>query len=135
MDRERYDLFYGSLRVGTVIRRDADFPNLWGSILYDASLSEPPSPEVARLAKFIALGQKSIQLLNMWDGRGPSPELDAVNAEMESTCLDFVDSEEWYLVDGRGHRSPILCPVPRDGDEIVWRWNPALHLNSSNRDC
>lgn len=124
MDGERFDLFFGPLRVGVVTQVDSDFPNLWGAVTYDPALSEPQSPEAARLARFVALNKESTRLLDMEHERDSSRERAAVDAQLEADYLDCVESEEWRLVDARGRDLPILCPILRGDGEIVWRWDP-----------
>lgn len=124
MDGERYDLYFGSLKVGVVTQADGDFPNLWGTIAYDPALSDPQSPEAVRLTRFISLNKESTRLMDLEDERDTSREQEAVNAELEADYAVYVESEEWRLIDGRRLELPILCPILREDGEIVWRWNP-----------
>lgn len=124
MDGERYHLHFGPLRIGVVTESDRDFPNLWGTITYEPWVSGPLSPEEERLARFVALNKESIRLLDMESDIGTSPEQAGVNAELAASYMDYVESAEWKLVDGRGRDLPILCPILRGDSELVWRWNP-----------
>jgi hypothetical protein len=124
MDGDRFDLYFGPLKVGVVTRTDSDFPNLWGGITYDPALSEQRSPEVTRFVKFVALNRESIRLLDMEHEHDTSREQEAVNAELEAQYMDYVESEDWHLIDEQGRVLPILCPILRGDGEIVWRWNP-----------
>ncbi len=123
MDWDRFDLFFGPMKVGVVFLCDADFPNLWGNIVVDSAVSDPATAEAMRLARFIALNRESTRLMELMDEAGPSPGQEAVDAELAEIGGNFDDSEDWCLVNVLGHRLPILCPVFRDDDEIVWRWN------------
>jgi hypothetical protein len=124
MESERYSLFFGYLKLGVVKQTDSDFPNLWGAVAYDSSLDHPQTPEAARLARFVALNKESIRLLDMEDEQDTSTERAVVDAELAKEYSDYVDSNEWRLVDDRGQERPILCPILRADDQIVWRWNP-----------
>jgi hypothetical protein len=121
MSGKRLDLVFGSIKVGVVTPTDSDFPNLWGDITYHPALANPQSPEAARIAKFVALNQESTRLVDMEHEQDVSRELAAVNAELEG-YQDYIESEDWYLIDADGRRHPILCPVLRGPGEIVWRW-------------
>jgi hypothetical protein len=102
----------------------SDFPNLWGTIAYDRSLAEPRSAEVTRLVRFVVLNQESRRLWDMEHEHGSSREQEAVDAEREAHYKDFIESEQWHLIDKQGQRLPILCGILRGNNEIVWRWNP-----------
>jgi hypothetical protein len=121
MGGKRYDLVFGSIKVGVVTPTDSDFPNLWGEITYDPRLENPQTPDAARFAKFVALNRESTRLVDMEHEQDVSRELDAINAELES-YNDYIESEEWYLIDASDTRLRILCPVLRGTGEIVWRW-------------
>jgi hypothetical protein len=124
MDSERYDLHFGSLKVGVVTTSDSDFPNLWGTVTFDPALSKPQAPEAARFARFVALNQESMRLVDTEHARDNSREQAVVNAELAAGYMGYVESEEWRLVDARGQELSILCPIFREAGEIVWRWNP-----------
>jgi hypothetical protein len=123
MKGERYDLHFGSLRVGVVTQTDSDFPNLWGAIVYDAALVKPRAGKAARFAKFLALNRESTRLVDMEHEHDTSREQAAINAELEGFA-DYIESQDWHLVDERGRELPILCPIFRGDGEIVWRWDP-----------
>jgi hypothetical protein len=124
MDGDRFDLYFGSLKVGVVTQSDSDFPNLWGNIAYDPSLRVPQSAEIAHFVRFVVLNQESTRLLDMEHEQDTSREQGAVGAELEAYYKDYIESEQWYLIDEHGQRLPILCPILRGSSEIVWRWNP-----------
>jgi hypothetical protein len=121
---KRYDLYFGSLKVGVVTQTDSDFPNLWGDISYDRAVSEPRSEEAARLARFVELNRESIRLVDL-EEEDTSREQKVADAELDANYMDYIDSEDWHLVDERGRKLPILCPLLRGSSEIVWRWNPS----------
>jgi hypothetical protein len=53
-----------------------------------------------------------------------SREQAVVGAELEAGYMDFIESEDWRLVERLGRELPILCPILRGDEELVWRWNP-----------
>ena len=122
---ERYDLYFGSLKVGTVAHTDSDFPNLWGTITYEPWLSAPQTPEAIRFARFVALNKESTRLVDMEDQVDTSREQAAVNTELEAGFMDVVESEGWRLVDDCSRELPILCPILRGDGDLVWRWDPS----------
>jgi hypothetical protein len=97
MGGNRFDLCFGSLKVGVVTQTDSDFPNLWGSLTYDPALANPQSAEVARLAKFVALNRESTRLVDMEYETDTSREQEVVNAELEAHYADYLESEDWHL--------------------------------------
>jgi hypothetical protein len=121
MDDDCFDLSFGSLKVGEVTLTASDFPNLWGKIAYDSAHAEQQSPELARFNQFLELDRQSMKLIDVEHERDVSEELSAINAQLKS-YRDYIDSADWYLIDKRGRKLPILCPVLRDNGEIVWRW-------------
>ncbi len=116
MQGARYELYFGPLRLGSVVQTDSDFPNLSGQITYDAAIGQSGSPEVTRLARFVALNRESNRLTNQ-----PSEQA-ALDAALQ-TYADYIESEDWRLIDEQGREHPILCPVLCWDDYIVWRWN------------
>lgn len=119
----RYDLYLGPLKVGIVTEQDKDFPNLWGQIAYDKSLLNPNTEAMNRLARFIDLSCESIRLVDIEHEQDVADELAVLNKQLEQ-FQDYIDTDDWVLVDDKGERHLILCPILRHGGEIVWRWNP-----------
>ena len=123
MPDERYELYFGTRRVGAVTLRDSDFPNLWGSIAYDASITRPKSPEDRRMARFVELSIESMRLLMSDEDEDEDDDINPVDAELERDFSDLVDTNNWRLIDAQGKVEPILCPAFHPDDEIVWRWS------------
>jgi hypothetical protein len=123
MDWDRFTLFFGPMEVGVVFQVEGDFPNQWGNIAIDPALTDPVTAEAMRMARFIVLNRESTRLADLHDGGELSREQEAVEAELAAMGQAFIDSEDWSLVNVLGHRLPILCPIFRDDDEIVWWWN------------
>ena len=123
MGDDRLDLYFGPLRVGAVTQVGEDFPSLGGYITYDPSLANPPSAEVARLARFIALNRESTRLEDLEDESDLPQGAEGVNAELETHYMGYIESVDWRFVDGGGRELPILCPIFHENNEIVWRWD------------
>ncbi len=119
-----YSLFLGTLKIGNVTQADSDFPSLWGRIEFENSIAVPETDAARRMARFIELSRHYTRLLETLVEGQESSEQDTINAELEGYA-DFIDSDDWHLVDEHGERVPILVPIFHDHDEIVWRWNPA----------
>src|SRR5262245_2828870 len=117
----RYELFFANTKIGIVTEVDADFPNLWGRIEYDATFNSPVGAS-ADLSRFITLNRESIRLTELQeDTGGVEADLAAVDSELQRYTA-YVESEDWRLVDENGNDRPILVPIFRDS-EIIWRWN------------
>jgi hypothetical protein len=119
----RYDLYLGPLKVGIVTEQGNDFPNLWGQIAYDKSLLNSNTEAMKRLARFIDLSCESITLVDIEHEQDVADKLAVLNKQLEQ-FQDYIDTDDWVLVDDKGRRHLILCPILRHGGEIVWRWNP-----------
>jgi hypothetical protein len=127
MSDQRYDLYYADRRLGVVTQVDSDFPNLWGTIVYDAAIAHPQSDAEKRMARFVELSIESMRLLMSDDAAYDDDEvseveLNPVDAELERDFLDLVETNNWRLIDAEGQVEPILCPAFHPNDEIVWRW-------------
>ncbi|QDT66083.1 hypothetical protein [Calycomorphotria hydatis] len=119
----KYDLCLGSLRIGTVTEADSDFPNLRGVIEYDSMLSRVEVDESRRMSKFIELNCECSRLVDIEDEQDVKAELASVDEELEA-YEDLISTDDWHLVSEQGDLIPILCPILRFSNEIVWRWNP-----------
>ena len=124
MKGDRYNLHFGSLKLGMVTETDSDFPNLWGDIVYDRSLAEPRTDELFRLARFVALNREATRLTDLEDEPSMGAGQESVIAERDTQYTDYIESDDWHLIDEQGRELPILCPILRGTAEIVWRWNP-----------
>ena len=121
----KYHLFLGELKIGKVVERDADFPNLWGRIEYETPLISPMTDEQKRLAEFLDLDRRSMALIEVEHERDVTEELESLCVQMEP-YQDLIDSEDWRLIDEAGKIHPILCPTLGQSGEICWRWHPQL---------
>ena len=118
----RYELRFRDIHVGIVTLKDSDFPNLWGDIDYDDVISHPTSENEIRMSQFIELNRESTRLVDLEDQEDVAAKLDLVNQQLVH-FNDYIESDDWLLVNEGGETLPILVPMFRNDREIVWRWN------------
>lgn len=112
---ERYELFYGPVRVGVINGQGGacGFPPFWcGLIEYDAELWATAT--ATHLAEYLRLAREAAQLLET-GGDGS-----AIHAQMNAHYMDVVESAEWKLIDSRGQTIPIHCPMHHQNDMMSW---------------
>jgi hypothetical protein len=109
----KYDLCFGESRLASVTRTGADFPNLWGEFRLKESIREDD-----RLRHVVDYIDYSIRTAPLAEA---DQQDDARNAE-EEKFIDLIDSNQWFLVDEKGQREPILIPIFHSEREIGWRW-------------
>ncbi len=118
--RDRYELFLGDRRVGTVVSSEQDFPSLWGTLELDPELSTSSASDATRMREFLALNLESTRLVDRDGETYESEKLAEVNRKLES-FNDLIEAD-WLLIDAKGNRLPILCPILHHPNELVWRW-------------
>jgi hypothetical protein len=119
----QYDLYLATLKIGRVSEDGRDFPNLWGWLEYEQLMRKPTTAIECRVAKFLELGIEEMKLVDVEHEKDVSREIAAHNVQMEQ-YRDLIESDDWFLIDENGVKSPILCPILREGGNIVWRWRP-----------
>lgn len=127
MTNDCYRLYFRTLMVGVVKSGDRDFSNLWGNISYNPAILELGSEETLRFIKFVELSWEEARLVELEHEQDVSEEQKIINARMNAHYMDYIESEDWYLLDGSNCKLPILCPVLYKDSGIVWRWNPGNH--------
>ena len=120
----QYVLYLGAMKIGHVVHLDSDFPSLWGTITYPDSVANPKTEEEIRFSRFLKLEQEDIRLIDVEHKEDVTKERSAIEAQMQE-YLDYIETDDWYLIDETGNKHAILCPVLRHDGEIVWRWNPS----------
>ena len=118
----QYDLLLGDTRIGSVSQTDTEFPNLSGTIEIAATIQQATSEFAQELKEFIRLNCECTRLVDVQDDQDVGDELQAVNQQLQA-YQDLIERDDWLLIDPLGKRHPILCPILRNGNEIVWRWN------------
>lgn len=124
----RYELYFRGIKIGVVAEDDSDFPNLWGTIIYDESLAQPTTEEQKRLATFLELNRDSNRLLDIEDEQDVSGQLAAIDKQLAS-YNEYIETDDWILITAHGEAIRILCPFFRSDGGIVWRWNPSKGKN------
>ena len=118
MDGDRYDLYFGSLKVGVVTRTDSDFPNLWGTIACEPWLSSPRSREEERLVRYFALDRECNRLLEVEHEVDNFREQAAIIAEIEA---EFMDVVEWRS-GGWSTAAAVSCPSCAPASTMTAAW-------------
>ena len=111
---KNYELFLKDIHIGTVTETNWDMRSA-GDINYHFNYLDPSS----RLAAFIRLSIRESQCFE--DGLEEGEEFKAICKEVEEHFMDFVDSEDWYLLNEKQEKTPILCPIFHINNEIVWQ--------------
>ncbi|MNJ86612.1 hypothetical protein D3C87_41160 [compost metagenome] len=114
---KNYELFWKDIHIGSVTETNWDMRSA-GDIIYHFNYQEPVD-SVERLAAFIRLSIRESQCYE--DGLEEGDEFKAICKEVEEHFMDFVDSEEWYLLNEKQERMAILCPIFHINNEIVWQ--------------
>lgn len=112
---ERYELFYGLVRVGVINGQGGacGFPPFWtGLIEYDADLWTTDA--ASHLAGYLRLVREAARLL---DTGGDGSQ---IRAQLRAAYMDVVESTEWKLIDSRGTTIPIHCPSHHQNDVVSW---------------
>jgi hypothetical protein len=115
---QRYELYFGDVRIGTVTEMDADFPGNWGKLALDDSFANA-TPDATTLSGFLALNLKANLLADKHNDNPDVPELAAVHRELDA-CSAFIASPDWWLVDTGGTRHAITCPNLLNTEQIAW---------------
>ena len=110
----RYKLFYGDVHLGDITEEDADFPNLFGTFQPSDASDHPETRR--RIDEYVGYSVEADRLID-------EPDVyDTFVEAHEERFLDLIESEDWWLEDGRGQRSPILVPNFCRDSGVVWRW-------------
>lgn len=118
----QHELKFGNTLVGLITLTDADFPNVWGEIVLDGSLVNPACAERTRMAEFIRLNRECTRLADIEHEQDVAYQLDAVNKQLECYS-DYIGTNDWVLISPDSETAGIMCPIFRDDNELVWRWN------------
>ena len=108
-----YDLCFGESRLASVTRTGSDFPNLWGEYQLKEGIREDD-----RLRHVVDYIESSIRTAQLAEADQQNEALYA----WEENFIDLIESNQWFLVDEKGQREPILIPIFHSKQEIGWRW-------------
>ena len=109
----KYDLWFGESKLASVTRTGADFPSLWGEYQLEEGIREDD-----RLRHVVEYIDYSIRTAPLFEAARPHvPRVDE-----EDNFIDLIESKQWFLLDEKGEREPILIPIFHSERDIGWRW-------------
>ena len=101
-EHRRYDLWFGEWQLASVTRTGGDFPNLWGEFQLKEGIRE--DDRIRHVVDYIDFSIRTAPLVHA------DQQDDAWYAE-EDDFSDLIESNQWFLVDEKGQREPILIPI------------------------
>jgi len=111
-----YTLKYKDIEVGQIKGEEEDFPNLWGKLTKNESLTDEA------IINFIELSIEESNLIEEDHLRDISKEMTVLEKQIEP-YMYLIDSEEWVLISDGGEAEKILVPSFKSNNSIVWRWS------------
>lgn len=109
-----FELYYKQIHIGTLTELNWDMRSS-GTIVYHFNCLNPKLNE-KRLSEYILFSQRENDSFENGDEK-----LLAEIAESNSTYIDFMESEDWFIIDNNAKRIKILCPLFFAENEIVWQ--------------
>ncbi|GAA3738890.1 hypothetical protein GCM10022422_22950 [Flavobacterium ginsengisoli] len=114
---KKLELYWRDLNMGSIVETNWDMRssgNISFKFDYLAELSENK-----HLADFIKFSIKDSILL---DEGVQDDDLIFAQAEEEKKILDLIvdTTTDWYILDEKGEKSIILCPIFHEDDQITW---------------
>jgi hypothetical protein len=100
-----YDLYFLNTLVAKIQNVSIAFLNCYGNYVLDADFLREHKDST--IMKMIAFQVKNAD----------NDELD------DEEFTDLIESEDWYLLDETGKKSPILVPLFNNKTDITWRYN------------
>ena len=114
---KKFELYWRDLNIGSIVETNWDMRSS-GDISFKFDyLAE--SSENEHLADYIKFSIKDSILL----GEGvEDEELILAQAEEEKKYLDLIvdTTTDWYILNEKGDKSIILCPIFHEDDQITW---------------
>ncbi|WP_281632786.1 hypothetical protein [Flavobacterium luteolum] len=114
---KKLELYWRDLNIGSIVETNWDMRSS-GNISFKFDYLAEPS-ENKHLADFIRFSIKDSILL----GEGvEDDDLILAQAEEEKKFLDLIvdTATDWYILDEKGEKSIILCPIFHEDDQITW---------------
>ncbi|MBJ2126803.1 hypothetical protein [Flavobacterium sp. IB48] len=114
---KKLELYWKDFNIGSIVETNWDMRssgNISFKFDYLAELSENK-----HLADFIKFSIKDSILL---DEGVQDDDLIFAQAEEEKKFLDLIvdTTTDWYILDEKGEKSIILCPIFHEDDQITW---------------
>ncbi|MDQ6530837.1 hypothetical protein [Flavobacterium sp. LHD-85] len=111
---KKFELYWRDLNIGSIVKTYFDMRD-FGIITYKFDyLAE--IPENKHLADFI---KHSIQVSILIE-EGDEEANDKMAEIEEREFLDLIDTTDWYLINEKGEKKIILCPMFHEDDGITW---------------
>jgi hypothetical protein len=107
-----YDLYFFNTLVAKIENASIEFLNCHGNYVLDADFLASDS----RLKDFVDYTIGVAPLL-------AAEKFDEINWDEDEKWAEFSDTEDWYLMDETGKKSPILVPLFNNKTDITWRYN------------
>lgn len=114
---KKLELYWKDFNIGSIVETNWDMRSS-GNISFKFDYLAEPS-ENKHLADFIKFSIKDSILL----GEGvQDDDLIFAQAEEEKKFLDLIvdTTTDWYILDEKGEKSIILCPIFHEDDQITW---------------
>jgi hypothetical protein len=109
-----FELYYKQIHIGTLTELNWDMRSS-GTIVYHFNYLNPKLNE-KRLSEYILFSHKESEALE----NGDEKKLEEI-AELSNDYIDFIESEDWFIIDNNAKRIKILSPLFFLKDEIVWQ--------------
>jgi hypothetical protein len=114
---KKFELYWRDLNIGSIVETNWDMRSS-GDISFKFDYLAEGS-ENEHLAGYIKFSIKDSILL----GEGvEDEELILAQAEEEKKYLDLIvdTTTDWYILNEKGDKSIILCPIFHEDDQITW---------------
>ena len=116
---KKFELYWSDLNIGSIVETNWDMRSS-GDISFKFDYLAEPS-ENKHLADYIKFSIQDSILL----GEGvEDDDLISAQAEEEKKFLDLINTTDWYLINDKGEKKIILCPIFHENDEITWMIDP-----------
>jgi hypothetical protein len=115
---KKFELYWKDLNIGSIVKTNWDMRSS-GDILFKFDYLAEPS-ENKHLADYIKFSIKYSILLD--EG---IEEADMNLEEEETKFLDLIiDTTDWYIINEKGEKKIILCPIFHEDDGVTWMTDP-----------
>ncbi|WP_427873924.1 hypothetical protein [Flavobacterium sp. MMS24-S5] len=114
---KKFELYWRDLNIGLIVEANWDMRSS-GDISFKFDYLAEPS-ENEHLADYIKFSIKDSILL----GEGvEDDDLVLAQSEEEKKYLDLIvdTTTDWYIINEKGDKSIILCPIFHEDNQITW---------------
>lgn len=107
-----YSLYFDTVKIGTIIQTNSNFPSNYGEVIYNDNLEENDA-----ITNYINYSIEADKLFS----KDESEWLEFIENE-EQNYLDLINSEQWTLKNNN-ELINILTPIFHKNNRISWRYN------------